>query len=160
MNNKLLDTKQEEIGDESTNTPPNTSNLASADTTTTEMITSTTQKLAKPDNILMVQPQRFAGNKKDFKDWIRRIKSIKRTKRYDDCEILNYSISLLTGEAGEYFDNLKEEPKSLEKFFEVMDKRYGECRLDRPTLYKKILSRIQKPHEKTQKFFEEIFKMG
>lgn len=105
---------------------------------------------------------KFSGEKgESFSDWIRQFKMLlKLNTGYDETNLQWYAASHLIGEAGRYFDELKEQPETWTQFIEIMEKRYGTPAFDKPTILRRVLIRRQKINEPTKKFCEEVYKMA
>ncbi|EJW04587.1 hypothetical protein EDEG_04207, partial [Edhazardia aedis USNM 41457] len=113
---------------------------------------SSTNNMATPENRMnlnraasnfnMMQPipmlphKQFSGtNGESIEDWIRLFKPfLLFYKNENRCILHSYAVSLLIGEAGKFYDNLRSEPDSWEDFVDIMLKRYGKSKKQRPVL--------------------------
>ncbi|KAM0685174.1 hypothetical protein COBT_003617, partial [Conglomerata obtusa] len=105
---------------------------------------------------------RYSGSKDEsLKDWLRQFRHFMRLyEGYTEHNLQYYASSYLVGDAGRYYDDITPEPKKWSEFVCCMEARFGEPVLDKPGLYRKILSRFQKEDENTKNFCQELYKLA
>ncbi|KAM0675217.1 hypothetical protein GVAV_001563 [Gurleya vavrai] len=111
--------------------------------------------------IFPIHYTKFSGtNNEDYEDWKRQFKCLLRYANIKKTDIYYFAASLLTGEAGRYLDNLKEEPDNFYDFIKAMDKRFGQAKMDKPQTYKNFLSKQQSKEENLIEYTHAMIKLG
>ncbi|KAM0678279.1 hypothetical protein COBT_004216, partial [Conglomerata obtusa] len=100
-------------------------------------------------NINLSGLKRFGGtHEENVKDWLRQFKVfLDFDMGYNEYNLHLLASTLLIEDAGEYYDDLENEPSTWTSFCDIMKKRYSKPELDTHSLYIEILTRKQRKNE-------------
>lgn len=79
---------------------------------------------------------------------------------YNEENIVTIASMHITGRAIKIWDDQKSKPTTWTEYKEKFTDRFGDTRIDKPTLFLKVLSRKQNKNEHIRTFCEETYKLG
>lgn len=96
------------------------------------------------------------GKKENLEDWLRNLKMILRLNKNLQNTLHIYAVSMLTDEAGQWYDNLTIEPKNWTEFEDMVTQRFGKNKNNRAALLRETHTRMQKDQETIQVYAETM----
>ena len=104
----------------------------------------------------------FSGRKgESIEDWLRQFKIFAQlVDGFDENNLHILASAHLRDDAGKFYDDLQQEPKTFKQFKEIMLNRYSLVPKDRPTLLRGVLNRYQQPGESASEFASTMYNLG